>query len=322
MRKLFAFASALLLTFIQSSAFSADAVSDAKTEKTVKILVVGNSFSGNALKHLKDIVKSDGSCVLRYEHAMIGGCPLEKHFNLALKHEESPDAPEGKPYKMGGKNVSLKEMLQAEDWQYVSIQQYSAYSFKIDTYRPHAANLVGYILKYAPSAEILVHQTWAYREDSPLFKDGFTQASMYRELTTAYHTIAAEIGAKKIIPDGDAFQLARETPEWTFKRDPAFDYANPVRPALPKETGSLNAGYFWKEKDGKSICSLDANHANTAGEYLAGCVWFESLFGKDVRKVSFKPASLSEEQAASLREIARKVVSEGVKPKLWPEGLK
>jgi len=319
MRYLVFLAFALSLAFLASSSFAADAAQD---QKSVKILVVGNSFSGNALKHLKDIVKSDGSCVLRYEHAMIGGCPLEKHFNLALKHEESPDAPEGKPYKMGGKNVSLKEMLEAEKWQYVSIQQYSAYSFKIDTYRPSAANLVGYIRKYAPDAEILVHQTWAYREDSPLFKDGFAQADMYRDLTTAYHTIAAEIGAKRIIPVGDAFQLARETSEWTFKRDPAFDYAKPVRPALPKETGSLNAGYFWKEKDGKASLSLDANHANTAGEYLAGCVWFESLFGKDVRKVSFKPQALSEEQAASLREIAHKAVSEGLKPKIWPAGLK
>jgi hypothetical protein len=35
--------------------------------------------------------------------------------------------------------------------------------------------LLAYLKQQRPKSEILVHETWAYRADDPLFKDGFTQ---------------------------------------------------------------------------------------------------------------------------------------------------
>ncbi len=316
----------LCCLLLGAQSFAADAQPADVSQKEVKILVIGNSFTGNSLKYIKDIIKSAGGCSLRFEHAMIGGSSMEKHYSLAMKHEESPEAPEGMPYRMGGRNVGLKEMLQAEKWPLVSIQQHSAMAADVESFRPSAKNLVDYIKKYAPQAEIVIHQTWAYRDDSPFFKDGkMDQPKMYQAIVKAYQTIAAELGVTKIIPSANAYQLARETPRWTFKPDPSFDPKKAVHPALPKEEGALNVGYIWtesKKKDGKYFLSCDAKHANMPGEYLLGCVWFEYLFGKDVRPVSFKPEGLSEEDAASLREIAHKAVTEGAKPKLWPSDLK
>ncbi len=52
-------------------------------------------------------------------------------------------------------------------------------------------------------------------------------------------------------------------------------------------------------------------HADTydSGCYLIGCVWIETLFGKDVRKVTFKPDSLSKEDAVVLRGIAHRTAA-------------
>ncbi|HBC87906.1 MAG TPA: DUF4886 domain-containing protein [Lentisphaeria bacterium] len=280
-------------------------------KRQIKLLAVGNSFSGNASKFLKDIVKDSGNCELVFAHASIGGCPLEKHYSLAMKHEANPDDPEGTPYTLNGKKSGLKEMLLADKWQYVTIQQFSVISFKIESYRPHAKNLYDYIRKYAPDAEIGIHQTWAYRpDDKALFKDGFDSVKMYQKLTDAYYTIAKELGCK-VIPVGTAFQLAYESPEWEFKRDENFDPKNAKPPELPKEQHSLHAGYYWKDKK----LTFDTHHANFAGEYLGGCVWFEFFFKEDVRKIKFKPSKMSEQDAAFLRDIAHKVVSESIKPK-------
>ncbi|OGV54286.1 MAG: hypothetical protein A2X45_07810 [Lentisphaerae bacterium GWF2_50_93] len=283
--------------------------------KQVKLLAIGNSFSANTTKFLKDIVKDSGNCELVFGHAMIGGCPMEKHWNLAQKNESNPEDPEGKPYMFNGKKAGLKEMLTGEKWQVVTIQQFSVISYKVDSYRPHAKNLYDYIKKYAPDAEVVIHQTWAYRsDDKGLFKDDFNSVKMYQQVTNAYYTIAKELGCR-VIPVGTAFQLAYESPEWEFKRDESFDYKNPKHPELPKELHSLHAGYFWKLAGENKKLSYDSHHANFAGEYLGGCVWFEFLFKEDARNIKFKPKNMSEEDAAVLRNIAHKVVTEGAKPK-------
>ncbi len=278
----------------------------------MRILAVGNSFSANATRFLKEIVESAGDCRLEFGHACIGGCPLEKHYKLAVKHERSPGNPEGKPYWHGGKRMSLKAMLRMEKWDYVTIQQYSMFSFQIGTYRPWGARLCGYIRKYAPQAEIVFHQTWAYREDDfYIFNRKFTPEKMYRGLSHAYKTIAAELGIKRIIPVGDAFHLATTSPRWKFIPDSKFASCNPGFPNLPKEKHSLHAGYFWRDQDGVKLLGYDSHHANVAGEFLGGCVWFEFFFGMDCRRIKFRPEQISAKDAEFLKSVAHKAASSG-----------
>ncbi|MCX7045291.1 MAG: DUF4886 domain-containing protein [Candidatus Sumerlaeota bacterium] len=298
---------------------AAEAGNPASSSKKVKLLAIGNSLSVNATKYLKQIVASSGGCELVFGHAMIGGCSMEKHYNLAIKHEESPDDPQGKPYTFNGKKSGLKEMLTAEKWDFVTIQQLSTVSHKIESYRPSAKNLSDYIKKYAPQAEIVIHQTWAYRPDDTLiYVKGYTQEKMYQDLTKAYHTIARELGGLKVIPCGDAFQLAQENDDWKYKPDPNFDYKKPPYPALPKEPKSLYIGYKYQTTSGTHKLSLDMKHASPAGEYLGGCVWYEFFFKEDARKLTYRPDAVTEKDAVFLRDIAHKVVTEGAKPQGWP----
>lgn len=296
----------------------------AVSHKTVRVLAIGNSFTQNATAWLPDIVKESGH-VLVLAKATIGGCPLEKHHALAMLHEADPEAAEGKPYFVKGdkgSKTSLQDLLTSEKWQFITIQQASPISFTIATYRPHARNLYDYVKKYAPEAEVVFHQTWAYREDdTQLFKNGFDAEKMYRGLTTAYHTIAREIGIKRIIPVGNAFRLATESPDWKFASAPDYDFKNPPYPALPAQKHSLHAGYDWKNGPAGKHLSLDSHHANAAGEYLGGCVWYEFFFGEDVRKIKFKPKNLDEQDAEFLRGMAHQAATEGAKPAAWPAEL-
>ncbi|AWI10524.1 DUF4886 domain-containing protein [Ereboglobus luteus] len=280
-----------------------------------KVLTIGNSFANDATSFLPQIVESTGRQLVLFR-ANLGGCSLERHARHLKAALANPDAPEGSPYTnnakvlgiAGKKKVSLPEALAAVEWDFVTIQEWSQRSFKPEYQEPHAKQLIDAIRKYAPKAEIVIHQTWAYREDHPWYQkgDGLTQRKMYDGLRAAYKELSARYGLR-ILPSGDAMQAARATPRWTYEPDKNFDFKNPPEGKLPEQKGSLNIGWRWRVKNGKQEFGLDAIHANTAGKYLTGCVFFEGFFGVDCSQVKFVPEDLPADAAEDLRRIAHSV---------------
>jgi hypothetical protein len=55
------------------------------------------------------------------------------------------------------------------------------------------------------------------------------------------------------------------------------------------------------------VFCLDAHHANVSGEFLGGCVWFETLFARDVRENPFVPAGMPDRDAVFLKDVAHAV---------------
>ena len=280
-----------------------------KPAKTVRLLTVGNSFSANATRHLDALTKAAGN-VLIHQPIVVGGASLELHWGRAAAHEQDPLNTNG----FYGKQ-SLKQHLVAQPWDFVTIQQASIKSHDIATYRPFAQQLNDYIKQHAPKAAVLVHQTWAYRVDDPRFSvaapkagEPKTQAEMYQMLTSAYTTIAAELGARRL-PVGDAFYLADTDPKWGYQPDAKYDFKNKEQAALPDQTHSLHVGWrMAKGKDGKTALGMDGHHANMAGEYLGACVWYEVLFGESVVGNTFTTPGLDKAYARFLQETAHKAV--------------
>jgi hypothetical protein len=294
-------------------------VSGARAEtRTVKVLAVGNSFSKNALRFFKDLaIASSNQAIVA--NAMIGGCDLERHMRHADAFEADPADPVGRPYP-GQK--SLKDLLTQEQWEFVTIQQASPKSFKPETFQPHADRLIAYIRKYAPQAEIIIHQTWAYRDDHPFWGlTNFNTDVMYRGVRAAYDGLAKETGFR-LIPCGDAMEAARRDPAWgKFVPDPEFNPATAVYPALPRnEKRSLHGGYAWRkdEATGKFSLGWDKFHANVQGEYLLGCVWHEFFFNRSVVGNPFVPSGVTVADAAILQHIAHRVVTEKQRPEPMP----
>ena len=54
----------------------------------MKILAIGNSFSQDATRYLREIAKSNGDKI-KVINLFIGGCPLYKHYLNILQNKES-----------------------------------------------------------------------------------------------------------------------------------------------------------------------------------------------------------------------------------------
>ena len=225
----------------------------------IRVLAIGNSFSDDARTFVHQIAEAAGLDVI-IGNLYIGGCSLERHWENAAGNAAAYDYS-----KTGCENrpASIREALEEEKWDFVTMQQASHFSGMPETYQPYLSELSAYIRRYAPQAEQLIHETWAYEIDSThaAFPDyNCDQARMYQLLRAAYDQAARDIGGARIIPSGDAFQIAR--------RHPLFDYAH----------------------GGQSL-NRDGFHASlTKGRYLLGCVWVETLTGVSVVGNGFVPS--------------------------------
>ena len=204
----------LLVTILLLSAIAY--CQEANQIKTLRVLMIGNSFSQSVLHYLPTIAKSDSSVKLTIRNAYIGGCSIQRHLK---EYDTSAKNPEHRPYVTNlpidgikGNKVSLQECLKADQYDIVSIQQASRDSWKADTYAADADRLIAIVREYQPKAEIVGHQTWAYRADSKAILPGgsfkMTQLEMHNHITDCYKVLA-EKHSLRIIPVGNAVQIFR-----------------------------------------------------------------------------------------------------------------
>lgn len=273
--------------------------------KTVRLFTIGNSFSYNATTYLQQLAEAGGHKIT-IGTAAIGGASLHRHWKQVEKSEADPHGKAGRY----GNGKTLKELLASQPWDYVTIQQASWLSHDYATYQPFADRLAAYVREHAPEAELLIHQTWAYRVDDPRFagdpKPGqpATHVEMHEQLTAAYEQLAGAVGAE-IVPVGDAFHLADTDTTWGYRPDESFDSAAAEPPALPDQTHSLHIGWRWHQnKDGSQKLTMDGHHAGIPGRYLAGCVFYEVLFDESVVGNPFIPDGLDPDYARFLQETA------------------
>lgn len=286
--------------------------------RTLRLFTVGNSFSQNTTHYLPELAK-EGGHELIIGRAVKGGGSLQQHWDAVTAWQANPDDPLAKIYT--GK--SLQDNLGTADWDVITVQQYSMLSSDVTTYRPYAANLVAHLKALRPKAEVLMHQTWAYRVDAVKFgqiapkQNAADPREMYTRSRAAYREIAAELGLR-VIPTGDAFWQVNSDPAWAFKPDTTFDRAKAVSPALPNQTHSLHVGDRWTvdTKTAEKKLTKDANHANAAGEYLGALVWYGVLFEESPEKLTFVPPNVDPAFAAHLRQVAWQVAQQSLREKV------
>ena len=297
---------ALLVTLITSSQVLAT-----EAKGLVRILTVGNSFTNNATELLGEVAESRGRKLI-HKRLHIGGSSLKKHHGLAVT-PTNPIQGSGTPYSNG---ETLTEALKSEDWDFVTLQQLSIKSHNASTYEPYISNIAQLIHRFAPQAELVIHQTWAYRCDDPRFSKSLyqegeprTQEEMYQGLARAYAKVAHSLNAK-IIPTGNGFWRADNDPKYRYQ--PAEDAAARkfIFPELPNQTYSLHKGYNWKKKDGQNRLNMDGHHTSLAGKYLAACIWYSCLFADNPELVTFRPDEISADYAAFLRKVAKEVTEQ------------
>lgn len=276
----------------------------------VKVLTIGNSFTHSLQGVLPAIAKAQGD-KLTLAFANHGGCTIQRHWQYAEQEEAKADV---KRYKYNGKAVKLRDMLQAEKWDIVTIQQASPKSWVKGSFYPELDKLVAYVKKYAPDAEIVFQQTWAYRSDDPRLEKWGGQKAMYEGIYNNYKEASAKFGFR-VIPAGLAVELAREAqpvkftaiaPEEIQKAQAAGKGSRLEQP------GSLFMGWYWgtNRKTKQPEFRRDSIHLNTRGRYLQACVWYGFLFKKSPLDIKYKSPALKNEDAAMLRKCADKALKE------------
>lgn len=286
--------------------------------KSVKVLIIGNSFSVSVMKHLPAAAKTVKDCDLTVCSLYIGGCSLQRHWENV---EKSLD-PSYRPYDVQcnrGKTkykANIPEMLTADKWDIVTIQQASHESWKPESYHPYADKLIAKIKELAPQSEIVIQQTWAYsKADNRFATWGLSQQEMYDRLTASYLALARQCQLR-IIPTGLAVQKFRAALPVTFVPPQPAALKALVEPALPDMGGEVVGQYHWKKdkQTGISTLGCDAPHLNPSGEYLQACVWLAFLFDVDVTHLPYVPAVAGDAARANLiRSCAEQAVKEGLR---------
>ena len=310
---------ACLSAAVVSAALSACAKEAVAEKRTVKVLMIGNSFTASVMREAPALAKAEG-LPLDIVQCGIGGCPLDKHWANVEKAGDANFKPYGiatsfssNPAKKLPSKANVTDALVAEKWDIVTIQQASGKSAFYDTYEPYAGNLIAKIRELAPQAEIVIQETWSYAPyDQRLAKWKMTPADMYASLKKAYAQLAAKYKLRTI-PTGDAVQLFRERlPVDYGKLLTKEEIAAIQKPATIDFHGDVAGRSVWgtgrkgKQKDADEIkLRNDFPHLNARGHYLQACVWIGFLFGVDPTTFSYRPDSLPEADAKLMRECAR-----------------
>ena len=267
-------------------------------KKTLNILGFGNSFTYSLDPYFQEVVKSAGYG-MRFGLLTIGGKSLEQHWSNIQKEEADPTYKQFKTY-------TYREKLQSVPWDVVVFQQSSPLGWKPESFFPFVQDLADYVKKNAPTAEVLLQQTWSYRADDKRLEEwGLTQESMFRKLVDAYAETAKKLGGVRVIPMGEAVQWARGNQPQGYKPLVRAEFTFPNVPDMGNYfTGNIH----WNDKH--TALEGDAYHLNARGRYLQACVWFAFLFDADTEEVTYVPAELTPEDARFIRQAAQRIVNE------------
>ena len=285
----------VIATVIVFTVACVTAEEQAKEQKALKVLMIGNSFSMQMPKAMSPVAQDLG-LKLDICSLYIGGCPMSRHW---LNIQSPTSMPYGVTRRIDGvaqksRKGNIPSILKEEKWDVVTIQQASHQSWQPESYHPFGDNLVKYVRENAPQAKIVVHETWSYTPwDKRLEKWGIDQNEMYARLHAAYAAFAKTYGLE-VIPTGTAVQLVRKE--------------LPVKYTENSLGGDVVGGAKFIEKDGKWIPKGDVFHMGPDGNYLQALVWTAKLFGVDVTKCGYKPSKMSAERADFLKRMAMRAV--------------
>ena len=171
----------------------------------MKVLSIGNSFSGNAQRYLHRLAQHNG-VNMRTVNLFIGGCSLQTHYwNMLDDRDDYSYVFNGEGT---GLKVSIRQALRSDSWDVITLQQASPYSPNFATYTPYIEELAAYVRKYSPHAKIILHETWAYAEGSDRLINGM-------------HFEKAEVGINGAYP-----MVCREFVRMLMAKYPQLKYIN------------------------------------------------------------------------------------------------
>ena len=187
-----------------------------ETPHIVRILCIGNSYSGDMVESWLSPMARESGIQLVIGNAVWGGYGPREHWedviNGVAKTEYRKIA-DGTYSLTAG--YTLAELINDEPWDIVTFQQNSQNSGLYETYTPYLQNLINYVKGFRPQAKLGWMMTWAYASDAP--QAGFLNYN--RDQMTMYNAIVdANIQVMRdhpdlefLVPCGTAIQNLRSS---------------------------------------------------------------------------------------------------------------
>lgn len=245
---------------------------------TLRVLAIGNSFSQDAVEqYLHELAEVAGKPMI-IGNLYIGGAPLTLHLknvqgNKAVYSYRKIDLDGMKSTR---EETSILTALKDEPWDYVSLQQVSSLSGRLESFLEPLPVVHRYIDSVmAGNIKYIWHQTWAYQANSThkrFINYNKDQQTMYQAITSASSKVSELVRIDLLIPCGTAIQNARTS----FLGD-----------------NLTRDGYH-----------LDKQ----IGRFIAACTWYESLFGGEAPVDQYRPEQVTEAQAEAARKAAHAAV--------------
>ena len=227
----------------------------------MKILMVGNSFSLDALQFLNDIARSVGiNLVLGIAYNANGGLS-----GLYTKVQNNTSMDSYHKWIDGNYGTTtgrtLGNIVSDESWDVITYQQVSVESGNYSTFQPYLNNIHTYVRGLTTNANVKfgLHMTWAYATSSLSSTSYSSQTAMYEAITTAYLQALQAMNFDILIPTGTAIQNARSN-----------NYLRAIGTELTRDGTHLNMG---------------------VGRYIAALTVFETLLAPYYKKDLFSDVS-------------------------------
>ena len=215
----------------------------------IKILAIGNSFSINAMNYMFDLLTQLGvdENKIVLATAYYGGASLNYHANNA--RNDTPNSYDPIFFRKNGicdwtnPKRSLKQMIQLDYWDIITLQQSSTFSFDPSTYNKDLDDLIEYVQKYALNQDFKLgwHMTWSNSYANPSWS-------------------------------GENHGYICNTVQAKILTNSAFDFIIPAGTAIQNARGQF----------GDSSCTADGSHLNSFGTYIAGAIWVKTITGYDI----------------------------------------
>ena len=277
-----------------------------REDKEVKnILMIGNSFCYYYVEELCGIASADGY-ELNVANLYKSGAKISEHVN-SLKTDKKLAVlfvTNSKQRKRIGELTTKETLEYAEkklkgEWDVISVQGSSSPyailgdlegALKIN--RAPSKEMFDYLKENYPNATLYWHQTWSneigFGKDKSVeqqINDVEHRTNMYNIGKTVAYTVAEDNGVK-LIPSGDAWEIARKS--------------EIVGTTLcqRKDVNNGEGDYYHDGDIG-------------GGQYLNACVWYEVLMGKSCIGNTWRPKNyeLSEEKIEILQTAAHEAVA-------------
>ncbi len=248
---------------------------DPATDNELNVLMIGNSFCYYYPDELVEMAKAAGK-QLRICNVYYSGCSIQQHYNWYKRGDANYTFfvrdTDGTSTKVN--DVTLEYCLAQGNWDVISLQSAKGASGLTAAQRL-AENelwldtLFGLLRTRFPKAQLAWHHTWAYAVGTA--SNGTVTTLEKQQANTVFNRELALLICEKY--DLDRINTGEA---WAIIRNSGYDNL---------------CARLGKKVDPAPMDSGDNYHDGDigGGQYLNACVWYEYLFGLDVRENTFVP---------------------------------